>query len=188
MRTLTIFLFCASTLWSQAIFNPQAASVSLYLDLTDPQAAAIADLNRQLAAADRARSQRQIQLQSEITQETARDPIDVNALGLRYRELELIRREMETQRSRTREQIQALLTPAQKAKLNTLQQALDLHTTACEAIDQNILVLPRLILTVPPGFPETTIFALGPYISPCVTNTFRFTPFGDTPRSSDSPR
>jgi hypothetical protein len=113
-----------------------------YLALSDDQVAKISTLNSQLNSFRASKFERQIQVQSEIAEWTAKENLDSLALGLRYAELEAIRRELDDQQKKTVSQIQALLTVDQKAKLATLQQALTLYSTACSGVSQNLLNLP----------------------------------------------
>jgi hypothetical protein len=110
--------------------------------LSDDQVAKISTLNSQLNSFRSTKFERQIQVQSEIAEWTAKENLDSLALGLRYAELEAIRREVDDQQKKTVSQIQALLTVDQKAKLATLQQALTLYSTACSGVSQNLLHAP----------------------------------------------
>jgi hypothetical protein len=71
-----------------------------------------------------------------------RETIDPAALGVRYREVELINREIEAERLKNRAELLAVLTPAQRTKLATLEQALRLQDTACSAVSYNLLSPP----------------------------------------------
>ena len=79
------------------------------------------------------RSQRMYEVQSEIADETARSPLDPGALGVRYAEVEAIRREIVERSKKLVAENVALLTPAQTIKLKALEEALKLVTTGCEA-------------------------------------------------------
>ena len=71
------------------------------------------------------------------------------ALGLRYIELEAIRRELQAEQQKTVTAVQKLLTEPQKIKLAALQQSLQLYSTACSAVEQN--VLQSTVLSLLPG-------------------------------------
>ena len=123
------------------------SEIQQYLGLTASQVDSVNRLNRRFADFQMDKSRRQFVVRSEIADETSRDVIDSIALGLRYRELQLIDREVEAERTKTRSDIQALLTPAQKTKIVTLNEALQLQNAACAAIDNNLMA-PTPTLTV----------------------------------------
>jgi len=116
-----------------------------YLALSDDQITKIGTLNTQLNAFRATKVERQIQVQSEIVEWTAKEHLDSLALGLRYAELEAIRRELNDRQKKTVSDIQALLNTDQKAKLAVLQQVLTLYSTACSGVSQNLLN-PVLVL------------------------------------------
>ena len=110
-----------------------------YLELTQEQVEAIGRLNQQLQRFEADKARRMVQVQVEIGQETSRTPLDPMALGLRYVELEAIRRETEAESKRVAEAIQSVLTPAQKNKIGALQEALRLQSLACDALNSKLL-------------------------------------------------
>lgn len=118
--------------------QPVSASLVQYLELTPQQAAAISQLNSTYMNFNMQKAQRGGQVQAEIAQETAKPTLDAMALGLRYLELEAIRREMNSEREKTVAAVQNILTAPQKAKLTALQQALSMYSTACEAVSYNL--------------------------------------------------
>src|SRR5437899_11426424 len=81
-----------------------------YLALSDDQAAKINTLNSQLRSFQSEKTQRQFQVQREIAEETAKPNPDPMALGVRYFEIEALRRQMESEQKNTATQTQALLT------------------------------------------------------------------------------
>ncbi len=113
-----------------------------YLGLSDDQVANIKIANAHFASAQSIKAPRQFQLTSEIAQELAKTNPDPLALGTRYAELEVIRRDLQNQQIATISQTQAILNAAQKTKLATLQQALTFYGTACDAVGQNLISLP----------------------------------------------
>ena len=145
LRQLTV-LFASASLWSQTIPGSRVFPIPLelrqYLELSDPQVASLIDLATRFRTSQTIRQGRILEIGFEIRLETAKDTIDPNALGLRYREIELINREMEADRPKNRAEMVAVLTPAQRAKLTVLEQALLLRTTACAAVDLNLAALP----------------------------------------------
>jgi hypothetical protein len=141
-----------------------------YLALSDDQVTKINTLNSQLNSFWSTKFERQIQVQSEIAEWTAKEALDSLALGLRYAELEAIRRELDDQQKKTVSQIQALLTMEQKAKLAVLQQALTLYSTACSGLSQNLLSppIPTVLISESRWF-NTASFLAGP--APCASFT-----------------
>jgi hypothetical protein len=116
-------------------FPPQLRS---YLELTDEQVTAIKKANTDLNEFRITKLRRQFQVQMELGQETAKQSPDPMGLGLRYVELEAIRRELQAEQEKTVAAVQKVLTAPQKAKLSVLQQAFLLYGTACSAVDQNL--------------------------------------------------
>jgi len=135
-----------------------------YLALSDEQATKINTLNTQLLLSQSAKYERQIRVQLEITEWTAKENLDPLALGLRYAELETIRRETDDQHKNTISQVQSLLTAEQKAKVAVLQQALTLHWTACSGVNQNLLSAPGNVSSLSRWF-DLSSFLVGP--GPC---------------------
>lgn len=130
----------SQTIGMISLFPPQ---LKQYLELTDPQVSSIAAENTSLATFQSQKAQRQIQVQIELAQETAKAVVDPMALGLRHMELESIRRELQAEQEKTVARIQDLLTPAQKAKLESLRQAMAVQGVICEA--QAVNLMPRLL-------------------------------------------
>lgn len=104
-----------------------------YLALTEPQTAKISDQNSAFATWSQTRSERMWQVQSEIAEETAKDPLNPGALGVRYAEVEAIRREIADRSKKVMAENLAVLTPAQILKLKALEEALKLVPTGNEA-------------------------------------------------------
>ena len=132
---LTLPIASSQVIPSFADFPPQLKS---YLELTDDQVTSIKKANIDLNTFRAGKLQRQFQVQAELAQETAKQTPDPMALGLRYVELEAIRRELQAEQQKTATAVQTLLT-AQKTKVAALQQALLLYPTACSAVDENVL-------------------------------------------------
>lgn len=147
MRTVMIWIILsAPASWAQTpvILDPFGFPPQLkqYLALTDDQVARIGAVRTQFATLQAGKVQRQFQLQQEIAEQTARAVPDPLALGIRYAELESIRRELETRQKSLVSQTQLVLGADQKIKLVALEQALALNSTACSAIGQNLLSPP----------------------------------------------
>jgi hypothetical protein len=166
MRTLVVLFLGVSACLAQVptpvlpvFFPPQLKD---YLALSDDQATKISGLNSQLRSFQSDKGQRQIQVQLEIAQETAKPSPDPMELGVRYFELEAIRRQLDDQQKSTVSQIQALLTADQKTKLTALQQALSLYPTACSAVGQNLMTVPAPAALIP-------VISSVPVISPGIS-------------------
>lgn len=180
MRTkLALLALSASACLGQTIIRPIPffpPALRQYLALSDDQVLKISTLNSQLVSFQISKSQRQAQVQAEIAQETAKPALDSLALGLRYVELEAIRRELQTEQKKTFDQIQTVLTTDQKVRLAGLQQVLASYSTACSAVSQNLLS-PPIPVGFDPGIPipatqwfDASSFLLGP--APCVGQTY----------------
>jgi hypothetical protein len=150
-------------------FPPQ---LKQYLVLTDEQVAQILDLSRKLTEFQTSKLQRQAQLSLEIARESAKETLDPMALGIRYMELEAIRRQISDEQRKTGEQARALLNDVQKGKVGTLQEVMRQYSTACEAMRFNLLppALPGNRIPVP-GIGGTNIslnpwFDTGSFVSP----------------------
>ena len=133
---LTLPIVSAQIGVSRWFFPPQ---LKAYLELTDDQIQAITKASTDLNAFRATKLQRQLQVQTELAQEMAKQTLDPMALGLRYMELEAIRRELNAEQQKTATAVQNILTAPQKTKAAALQQALQLYPTACSAVEQNVL-------------------------------------------------
>jgi len=153
--------------------GPFPAQLQSYLELTRDQVTAITRLNDASMQFQSEKLRRSLQVQLEIGQETAKPALDAMALGLRYLELEAIRRELAADRKKPYAEIQKILTPAQKPKGEALIAARPLQPVICAAEAQNILppgipgnIIPAdrgiPILTPGPGTGSFGSFLLGP--------------------------
>lgn len=129
------------------------AELKQYLALSDAQADTIVQLNVEYSRLAGGKQLRSAQVQREIAEWTAKEPLDPMALGLRYTELEVIRRELRDELARTREKVVAALDTAQKAKLKALEDAMKLQPVIAQAQCENLLVtqVPSGILPVRGG-------------------------------------
>ena len=143
-QILLLSLICAAPAWCQMGGPAAQFPVQLreFLDLTNQQVGSINQTNLRLREFANTKSVRRAQVQSEIAQETGRPVMDPMALGVRYRELELIRREVDAEQTRVRTELVAGLTAAQRTRLGALEEAFRLQGTACDAVQQNLLVAP----------------------------------------------
>jgi Spy/CpxP family protein refolding chaperone len=164
MRSLlTLLLLLTGVMFAQGGFIPAPIPQDLrrYLELTDAQATGIQRLNAQFDAYRTGKANRQFQVQRELAEEMARDPLDPTAIGLRHVELESIRREIEAEQTKTVAAIQALLTPAQRTRLDGLTQVLRQHSTACWAVAFNFIPTPGSEIILPVEFQRRLVIPTG---------------------------
>lgn len=141
MRILLLCLTAVVSVWGQlpGIYRlPEELRV--YLALTVPQAIKISEQNLDFARWSSARSLRMYEVQAEIAVETAREPLDPAALGVRYAEVEAIRREIAERNTKLIAANVAVLTAAQVVKLKALEEAMKLASTGSQA--QSLKLLP----------------------------------------------
>jgi hypothetical protein len=127
-------IFLASAICSPQLPNPgtpeRSASpplaLTLFLELTDAQAKLISQKNLEFNRFLAEKQWRREQLRAEIEQETRKKTLDPGALGLRYAELERIRREISAAEERLRHELRNALTTAQLTKLAALEQVPEL--------------------------------------------------------------
>jgi len=110
-----------------------------YLQLTDAQVSGIALNNDEYNKSIQERLQRVRQVQAELAVETAKDPLDESALGVRYVEIELICRDLRDFANTLQKQNLVLLTDEQRAKLKALEEALKLIPVMIETQNSNLL-------------------------------------------------
>jgi hypothetical protein len=132
----------AQTMPGPILFAPSfgfPTALKNYLGLTSQQVESLVNANTDYTRYQAPRLTRMAQVQLEIAQETAKSPLDPMALGLRYAEVEAIRRELAEQLDKTRQTLLGALTDAQKAKLKALEEALKLQALIVEAQCENLL-------------------------------------------------
>src|SRR5713101_4985518 len=106
------FLFGASAGLPQTIIpNPPSSlfpsDLRQYLSLTDSQVAAIVQMTADYNQAASTKQQRTLQLQNEIGDLDRQDPLDPMAVGVRYAEIESIRRDLANQLTALRGKVPA---------------------------------------------------------------------------------
>ena len=114
-----------------------------YLDLTNQQVSTILRLRTELARFQGEKLRRQAQVNVELSQEFRRETLDPMAIGVRQVELEAIRREIQAEQARVAREVQALLTPAQRTRIQALQEVLRTYPLACEALYHNLMSPPQ---------------------------------------------
>ncbi len=145
-----------------------------YLELTSVQTIAIASANDEYNRAVNERSIRMRQVMTEIAQETVKDNLDPQAIGVRYQEIELICRDLAGLAAMLRQQNLAILDDKQRAKLKTLEDAFKLASIINEAQAAGLMSAPMnppamlMGLTSGPATLPPTQFPTG-VVSMCTT-------------------
>ncbi len=133
MRNLLLVFTLVASVWGQGpIFieqRPFLVQIREYLALTEAQFNRIQQQNSDFSRWSQTQSQRIFEVQREISVETARQPLDPVALGLRYAEVETIRRAIAERRAKLVPENVAVLTDLQKMKLKALEEAMRLAET-----------------------------------------------------------
>jgi hypothetical protein len=161
--------------------GPPIQQVRAYLALTDAQLTSLIQNLSDYSRLVGQRQQRILQVQSEIRDETAKSPLDPAALGIRYAEIEAICRNVSYEANMLQIHNLALLTDAQKTKLQTLDDAYKLLPIINEARNAGILSPPG------PYVGTSTIagFLLGtPSLSGCQQPSIRNGDFSATTGAS----
>ncbi len=151
-----IALVCASVALAQMpgpgpitiptpIFSPELRE---FLGLTSAQVESITKLKAAYNLTVVRKQMRASQVQMEIAEWTEKDPIVPMELGLRYAELEQIRRELRDEFEKTRMQIREVLTAAQRTKLQVLEDAAKLQPLVQQAQCENLIDSPSTIYGV----------------------------------------
>ncbi len=137
------------------VYVPVSNRLSTYLQLTADQPAKINQINTDLLKASQPRDQRIAEVQSEIVDETGKSPLDPMGLGVRYAEIETLRRQEQSDVETARANIRALLTNAQKAKAATLEDAAKLQPLVGQAECAGLLdSVPGAVIPIIRGLPS----------------------------------
>ncbi|HEU0142064.1 MAG TPA: hypothetical protein VFQ79_20240 [Bryobacteraceae bacterium] len=158
-RLFAILLCFASLMFSQTQGGPVTGILSpvfpptlrQYLELTDAQVSGIQAANNQYAQASQAKMARYVQVQQEISEWIAKEPLDAMAIGLRYVEQEAIRRQLQDEMKKTQAAVANLLNDAQKAKLKVLEESVRLQPLVQLAQCENLLTVDPQLRTPFPG-------------------------------------
>ncbi len=108
-------------------------AISLYLDLTDRQAGSMAAAVVDFGRWQESRLLRSQQVQAEIDEITGSQMPGAADLGLRYAEIETIRREIRAEQARTGAKIRDVLAAPQKDRIKPVSDALSLAGAASQA-------------------------------------------------------
>lgn len=138
------------------------AELKQYLALSDAQADTILRLNVEYSRMAGEKQLRAAQVQREIAEWTAEEALEPMELGLRYTELEVIRRELREGLARTRQQVVVALDTAQQAKLKALEDAMKLQPVITLAQCENLLAPPQIPSSVLPVRTGDFTFTPGP--------------------------
>jgi len=120
-------------------YHQPLGQVQQFLQLTDAQLRAILTNNREYNEFGRTKQERIWQVQSEIAAETAKQQLDPTALGVRYAEIETICRQMIERATEDQKKNTAILSDAQKAKIQVLLDAVKLAPVISEAQSGNLM-------------------------------------------------
>lgn len=143
-------------------------SVATYLDLTAAQSARLIQNRNEYQRFLLEKSRRESIVRGEIAVETQKTVVDPMALGVRYLELEAICRESNAAFEKNRTDNLAVLTDAQRVRLNALNDVIRLMPVVSEAQSLNLLpggfgVIPgSRIGGLPIGDPDIVSGLLGP--------------------------
>ena len=162
MTKLLLSVVLATTAFAQVTTQPPfqppvgigpepSLALRQYLDLTNQQVSSILRLRGELATFQAEKIRRQIQVNMELSQEFRRETLDPMAIGVRQVELEAIRREIQAEQARITREVQALLTPAQRTRIQALQDVLRTYPLACEALYHNLMSPPQQQGQMPGG-------------------------------------
>jgi hypothetical protein len=152
---------------SNPFYLPQPlAELKEFLQLSDRQVQAILANNEEYNVWAARKQARIAQVQSEIVEETAKDPLDSNALGMRYVEIETNCREMKQRAAEFRTRNLDALSQDQKAKLKVLDEAFKLLPLISQAQSGNLfgdLTYAPLYFSSGTRFSSTTGAVIGGY-------------------------
>jgi hypothetical protein len=133
MRPLIVTIAACAALLAQTTPPGQPApgpaipqTLVQYLQLTPEQVRLITQRNNEFNRLVAEKNRRAAQVRSEIAVETRKQTLDPMALGLRYMELELIRREINTAEDNLRTELRKALNAEQVNRLRALEAAMDL--------------------------------------------------------------
>lgn len=125
------------------------AELSSFFAFTDDQVRQIVGINQNYQSAYGVDEAAIGRLYQQIAAETAKPVLDATALGTLYVALEQLRRDERAAQSQTLNAITQLLAPAQRTKLQMLQDALNLQPLITLAIQSNFLLVPPLPASAP---------------------------------------
>lgn len=163
-----------------------SAALKLFLGLTGAQVNFIREKNLEFERFLASKHSRLEQVRAEIAAETRKAALDPLALGLRYVEVEQIRREIAAAEERLRGQLRSALTAEQLGKLASLEQARELLPVWREAAAFRLVIASP---APPPGRPSLAPSADGQGVEGRITDS-RGRPIAGAlvvPKSLDEP-
>ena len=167
-RVLVLLLFYTLSAWSQT--RPLLPQVQQFLGLTDAQVTAILQNNQDYNTFSLRQQQQIINAQFQISRETGKDQLDPLALGTLYAGIESACRDLRDKAAFSQQQNISVLNDAQRAKLNSLNDAVKLNPTIAEAQGGNLI---GSVASPPYAFTSTSnsgingLFQTGLAISGC---------------------
>jgi hypothetical protein len=141
-RVLMLCPCLALSAWSQispTLPLQPLPELQQFLGLTDTQVTAIFQNNSDYEKFTFQQQQQIQQAQFQIAVETAKAQLDPMAIGTLYAQIETTCRSLRDKAAAAQQQNIAVLTDAQKAKLNVLNDAVKLAPTIAEAQSENLL-------------------------------------------------
>lgn len=165
-------LLAGASLWAQTPPNPfyghqPPEQLKDFLQLSDGQFQTILMNNDEYNRWASEKQTRIAQVQTEIADETARSPLDPNALGVRYVEVETICREMKDKANEYRTRNLDVLSQDQKTRLKVSEDAMKLAPLISQAQSGNLI---GTLSYAPPFFTSTSSFRIpamiGGFIGP----------------------
>lgn len=166
MRALAFFLI-AAVAWAQTVVRLPSpySELKQFLELTDAQYAQVVQNLEQHRRTLASYEQRLEELRRDIAVETAREHPSATELGTRYVEVEINCRLMTEEGSKVLARNQALLTAAQKTKLQVLVDAIKLmpmiaqaqQTSLLEAVSGYTVSTNRIPVWTPNGMTEVVV-------------------------------
>ena len=151
-----MFFFHAASLSAQVIIGQSTAfptDLKQYLNLTPREVAALQQTTTHYNQVAASKQLRLLEIRNEIAAETRKTQPDALTLGVEYNEIESIRRDLAAQLAALRDQLRASLAPAQRDKLNALDDARNLLPIAYDAQCENLIDVSASgcwLLTFPP--------------------------------------
>jgi hypothetical protein len=145
MRAILFPLILCAVSFAQAptpapVFLPRfPENLKVYLGLNDTQITRILQLNTDYFQFEQQKNARAAQVQNEIALEIVKPSLDPMSIGLRYVELEAIRRELTDRKKQLSDNLQGVLTADQRTKLKTLTDAMVLQPMIAAAQCENLL-------------------------------------------------
>ncbi|MCC6395009.1 MAG: hypothetical protein IT167_30735 [Bryobacterales bacterium] len=136
MRALVLLCCFAAAIPAQApqpAVPPVPDALRQYFDLSPDQVDALARLNDGFDHAAYPLRQRMAQLEQEIASLTAEAVPDPMALGVRYAEMEAIRRQLKDNLGKLRADARGTMTDEQRARLDRLDEAVRLQSVITQA-------------------------------------------------------